>query len=129
MIVVDTNVIAYLFLRGERSESSERLLQREPDWAAPHLWVSEFLNVLCTYERQGMLPAAESAEILEDALALMEGRTYDVPPHRVLPIARRTGCSGYDSHYIALAEELGVGLYTNDKRILSACPKLAISPP
>jgi len=128
MIVVDANVIAYLLIRGERSEAADRLLQYHTDWVAPRLWVDEFVNVLSTYERNGLLTAQNASGLLEDALTLMKGNSYDVPPHRVLSVARRTGCSGYDSQYIALAEELGVKLYTNDKRILAACPNLATIP-
>lgn len=37
MIVVDTNVIAYLLIRGERSEAMDRLQDLDPDWVAPRL--------------------------------------------------------------------------------------------
>lgn len=128
MIVVDTNVIAYFLMRGEGSEAADRLLQADPDWVAPRLWLDEFLNILCTYERKGTLGAAEGSGLLADALELMDGKSYDVPPARILAAARRTGCSGYDSQFIALAEELGVPLYTNDQKILLACPALAVRP-
>jgi predicted nucleic acid-binding protein len=35
MIVVDTNVIAYLYLEGERSSQVEQLLEKDTQWAAP----------------------------------------------------------------------------------------------
>ena len=34
MIVADSNVVAYLYLPGEHTAAAERLLEREPDWAA-----------------------------------------------------------------------------------------------
>ena len=37
MIVVDTNVLAYLYLPGEYTSAAEELLQQTPDWAAPVL--------------------------------------------------------------------------------------------
>ncbi len=37
MIVVDSNILAYLYLPGEHTAAAEALLQREPDWAAPVL--------------------------------------------------------------------------------------------
>lgn len=128
MIVVDTNVIAYLLIRGERSEAMDRLQSGDPEWVAPRLWLDEFLNVLCTYERSGSIEPSNAVEILDDALALMDGQSYEIPPERVLATARRTGCSGYDSQYIALAEDLGVKLYTCDQKILNKCPDLAILP-
>jgi len=35
MIVVDTNILAYLYLPGEFTEAAESLLESDPDWAAP----------------------------------------------------------------------------------------------
>ena len=72
MIVVDTNVIAYLLIRGERSEAADRLQAKDADWIAPRLWLDEFLNVLGTYERTKLITAAESVALLEDAMALMD---------------------------------------------------------
>ena len=97
MIVVDLNVIAYLLIRGARSEVMDRLLLAEPDWIAPRLWLDEFVNVLCTYDR-------------------------------LLAVARRTGCSGYGSQYIALAEDPGLKLYTCDTGLFSRCPEVAVMP-
>ena len=128
MIVVDTNILSYLFIRGERSDAMDRLMEADGDWAAPRLWLDEFLNVLATYERNGILSIEQVSPILNDALALMEGSSYEIPPERILAVARRTGCSAYDSQYIALAEDLGTKLYTCDKRILTKCTGLAIEP-
>lgn len=126
MIVVDTNVIAYLLIRGERSGAMDRLLDLDAEWVAPRLWLDEFLNVLCTHERTGGIGSAQALALLEDALALMDSASYEVAPERVLAVARRTGCSGYDSQYIALAEDLGLKFYTCDQRILQKCPDIAI---
>ena len=128
MIVVDTNVITYLLIRGERSAAMDRLQGRDPDWIAPRLWLDEFLNVLSTCERTGKVTSEQSVELLEDALALMDGKSYEVPPERVLAVARRTGCSAYDSQYISLAEDMGLMLYTCDRLVLEKCPNLAFQP-
>ena len=128
MIVVDTNVISYLLIRGERSEAIDRLLESDGEWVAPRLWLDEFLNVLATYERLGKLEPEDASPILLDALGLMEEASYEVPPERVLAVARRTGCSAYDSQYVALAEDLGLKLYTCDRKVLKNCPELALEP-
>jgi predicted nucleic acid-binding protein len=128
VIVVDTNVISYLLIRGDRSEAVDRLLDADGEWIAPRLWIDEFLNVLATYERNGLLSADQTAPILIDALSLMEESSYEIPPERVLSVARRTTCSAYDSQYIALAEDLGLKLYTCDRKVLKNCPDLAVEP-
>ena len=52
MIVVDTNVLAYLYLPGEQTLDAKSLFQREPEWVAPPLWRSEFRNILAAYVRR-----------------------------------------------------------------------------
>ena len=51
MIAVDTNVIAYLFLRGEFAAQAEEWLRKDREWVAPALWRSEFRNLLAGYLR------------------------------------------------------------------------------
>ncbi len=128
MIVVDTNVICYLLMPGERTAAAERLYRTDPEWIAPRLWLDELLNVLATSERQAFLDADQAAAILRDAVDLMQDGTYEVPPERVLAIARRTGCSAYDSQFIALAEDRHLKLNTWDRKILERCPELAVAP-
>ena len=60
MIIVDTNIIAYLYLEGEYSNLAGKLLLADPDWAAPILWRSEFQNVLALYIRNGSLSVADA---------------------------------------------------------------------
>ena len=128
MIVVDTNVICYLLMPGERTAAAERLYRTDPEWIAPRLWLDELLNVLATSERQAFLDADQAAAILRDAVDLMQDGTYEVPPERVLAIARRTGCSAYDSQFVALAEDRHLKLNTWDRKILERCPELAVAP-
>jgi predicted nucleic acid-binding protein len=44
MIVVDTNVVAYLLLGGEKTGEARMVFHKDPTWAAPLLWRSEFRN-------------------------------------------------------------------------------------
>jgi predicted nucleic acid-binding protein len=128
VIVVDTNVIAYLLIAGDRSEAADRLWRADSEWVAPRLWLEEFLNVLATSERHGRIDSRLAGELLDDAVDLMFEGSFEVRPERVLAVARRTGCSGYDSQYVSLAEDLGLKLYTWDRQILDRCPELAVAP-
>ncbi len=72
MIVVDTNIISYLYLSGERSQQAEKLLSLDPHWCAPVLWRSEFRSVLGQYLRKNLLTFEEvftsvlQGEIIEE---------------------------------------------------------------
>jgi predicted nucleic acid-binding protein len=127
MIVVDTNVIAYLFLAGEYSERAEIALQVDPTWAAPLLWRSELRNVLAGYLRKKILTVADCLRIMAEAGRLVEGREYAVPAGRVFEAVLQSGCSAYDCEFVVLAQDLGVPLITADSRILADFPDVAVS--
>ena len=74
MIVVDTNIIAYLYLSGDRSAQAERAFLKDPKWAAPLLWRSELRNVLAFYLRQRLLALEDTLQIMEQAEGLLHGR-------------------------------------------------------
>ena len=128
MIVVDTNVIAYLLIEGEFTQPVTRLREKYSEWVAPRLWLDEFLNVLATFERQALMTSQLADHTLALACELMEGQSYDLPAQRTLATARRTSCSAYDSQYICLAEDLGLKLFTYDTKILANCSDIAIRP-
>jgi predicted nucleic acid-binding protein len=125
MIVVDTNVIAYLFLTGAHSDLSESLLKHDPDWVAPGLWRSEFRNVLTLYLRKKILGIQDSLEIMEAAEQLMSGSEFEVPSAPVLQLAAESGCSAYDCEFIALAHYFRVPLATSDRVLLRQFPGTA----
>ena len=119
MIVVDTNVIAYLFLPGDQTLHARRALQRDSEWAAPLLWRSELRNVLATSLRHKQLTLAEARDVMDAATDLMAGGEYDVESGVVLALASRSRCSAYDCEFVALAQELGKKLVTADRQILA----------
>jgi predicted nucleic acid-binding protein len=125
MIVVDTNIIAYLFLEGEFSTYAEDLLLKDTQWAAPILWRSEFRNVLAHYLRKEILSLEESQEIIFEAMTLLQGREYEVASFQVLSLVSSCECSAYDCEFVALAQDLETHLITVDKKILSEFPSLA----
>lgn len=129
MIVVDTNIIAYLYLPGEFTARAEALLIEDPDWAAPTLWRSELRNILAFYMRQGILGFDQAFRIQREAEALMADREYDVDSFEVLSLARDSGCSAYDCEFVALANQLGVQLVTQDAKIRKAFTTIAVGLP
>jgi predicted nucleic acid-binding protein len=125
VIVVDTNIIAYLYLSGEFTDRAEALLQEDPEWVAPLLWRSELRNLLAGYMRRKSLTFEEAREIQAEAEDLMAGSEHEVDSQHVLKLVRDSECSAYDCEFAALAIRLGVKLVTADSRLLKAFPKLA----
>ena len=122
MIVVDTNVIAYLFIPGQNSADSEALLKKDPIWHAPGLWRSEFRNVLVQYLRRSYISFSQALQIMSKAEQLMKGREYEVNSVHVIEISDNSSCSAYDSEYVALARDLGTKLVTTDQKIIRQFP-------
>jgi len=127
MIVVDTNIIGYLYLTSERSYQAEQALLKDAHWIAPLLWRSEFRNVLALYIRKNILSLEDAIRILEAASTLMQGNEYEVASLQVMQLVAESTCSAYDCEFVALAQDLNIQLVTVDKRILEQFPKLAIS--
>ena len=131
MIVIDTNILAYLLIPGERSAAAESLFERDPEWAAPVLWRSELRQVLTSYLQRGDLSLDACTELWSRADALLTGHQHLVPTRTVLELALDSGCSAYDCEYVALAKLLGVLLVTEDRALLTAFAHIArpLSPP
>ena len=127
MIVVDTNIIGYLYLSSKRSGQVEKVLVADPEWTAPLLWRSEFRNVLALYMRREILSLRDALDIMEQAILLMRGNEYEVKSHQVLQLVKESMCSAYDCEFVALARDLGVPLITVDKQILGQFPNDTIS--
>ncbi|HEY3131382.1 MAG TPA: type II toxin-antitoxin system VapC family toxin [Acidobacteriota bacterium] len=126
MIVVDTSVIAYLWLPGTHSDSASRALRKDPAWAAPTLWRSEFRNVIAGYLRRKRLSYATALQILSEAEALLRNGEYSVSSTDVMHLVLQSNCSTYDCEFAALAYELKASLVTIDKQLLAAFPKIAV---
>ena len=126
MIVVDTNVLAYLWLPGERTKAAERLLKKDSDWNAPMLWRSEFRNVLAGCLRRGDVSLETALQIVEGAEGQMRGREFSVPSPQVLARVEESDCSAYDCEFVALADDLDLPLVTTDEKILREFPKIAV---
>lgn len=120
MIVADTNVLAYLLLPYEYSADADSLFRRDPAWAAPILWRSEFRNLLAGCIRRKTLTFDEALKVQSEAEAIMAGNEHEVDSRRVLELVRESDCPAYDCEFIALAERLGVKVVTMERKTLAA---------
>lgn len=125
MIVVDANVLVYLWLRESYADVAGALLSADSQWIAPLIWRSESRNVIVgalrrkTISREGAMAAIDGAE------RQMDGNEQMVDSRAVLRLAMQSRCSAYDCEYVALAEATGVPLITSDAQILKEFPAIA----
>lgn len=127
MIVVDSNVLAYLYLPCEHTEAAETLLEHDPEWVAPILWRSEFRNILAGYLRRKSISFEQARSLQCEAESLLEGAEYEVDSQSVLELVRDSDCSAYDCEFIALALKLDTRLVTMDRKLLRAFPERAVA--
>ncbi len=125
MTVVDSNVLAYLYLPGDRTADAEALLERDPEWAAPVLWRSEFRNILAGYLRRKAITFDQACSLQSEAESLLAGSEFEVDSKAVLELVRDSDCSAYDCEFIALAIKLDTKLVTMDRKLLRAFPRRA----
>ncbi|MEP7061163.1 MAG: type II toxin-antitoxin system VapC family toxin [Betaproteobacteria bacterium] len=127
MIVVDTNVIHYCWVRGQNTEVAQAVRQKDPEWHAPILWRSELRNVLTGYLRRGLLTRAEIAGILGIADQALAGCEHILPDNLVLDVVTGSTLTAYDAEFVALATALSVSLVTSDKAVLKAFPERTLT--
>lgn len=128
MIVADVNLVAYLLFGGPEVALAQRVLARDPAWAAPTLWRSEFRSILAAYMRQRGLGVGDAWRAHELAEGLFGGNEYTVAGERILQLVADSPCSAYDCEYVALAQELRVSLVTADRQVLRRFSGIAVSP-
>ena len=127
MIVVDTNILAYLYLDTPQSQQAEQLYAIDTCWCAPILWRSEFRSVLSLYLRKTLLSREDCLLIFQQAEAVIGANEYNVATSVVLNLLQTSDCSAYDCEFVVLAQELDTRLITSDKQILRAYPQRAQS--
>lgn len=121
MIVVDTNVIAYLLIEGDRTADAQALFLRDPEWRSESFLLIEFSNVLATLSRTGALRSDEAAALLGEAEKRLRGRVQ-LPHTQALRIAEQFQISAYDARFVGAAQSLGTRLVTEDARLRAAAP-------
>lgn len=126
MIVVDTNVIAYLLIEGDRTAEARALRVADPDWRSEPFLLVEFSNLLATQVRAKAFSAAQAKSLLESAAQQITA-WVDVPHSTALSVALDRGVSAYDARFVACARRLAVPLVTEDTRLRAATPGWSMS--
>ena len=127
MVLVDTNVIAPLYVRSARTEAVEELFARDAVWHTEPLALIELSNVLITYERSRYITAATARDCLNRAAAFLQPHFFRVSHQAALEAALDYRVTAYDARFLALADQLGSRLVTENARLRAAAPALTQS--
>ena len=125
MIVVDTNIVAHLFIPSDISGAAEKALQKDADWIVPRLWRSEFRNVLATRLLVRKISLEIALETMAKAEDLLRDHEYEISSASVLAMSYGSGMSADDCEFVVLAQQFGVLLLTTDSRLARAFPETA----
>jgi predicted nucleic acid-binding protein len=127
VIVVDTNVIHYCWVRGQNTEIAQAVRKLDPEWHAPILWRSEMRNVLTAYLRHKLLSRAQIEAILGTAGRALAECEHAIADNLVLDVVASSTLTAYDAEFVALATALDVPLVTADKAVLKAFPERTLT--
>jgi predicted nucleic acid-binding protein len=127
MVVVDTNVFAALFIRGKLSDDALKLRLRDPVWCVDPFALIEFSNVLVTYTRARYLTATAALEQLRAAEEFLRPNYLGVPNDATLELALHHSVTAYDARFLAVAQQVGHKLVTDDNKLRAAAPSLTQS--
>jgi predicted nucleic acid-binding protein len=126
MVLVDTNILAYLMIEGDRTAAAQQLFARDADWCSEAFVMVEFSNVIATYVRSRALSQAQGAQLLAEAHALVPNM-HNVDHGQALETAMQYGISVYDARLISLGRQLKLKLVTEDTKLQAAVPSWTLS--
>ena len=127
MLLVDTNVVAYLLIEGDYTEAAQELRIRDSDWRSEAFLLVEFTNVLVSSIARKRMTLSVAEDFLAKVFSLFDGKLGRIPHASVLAIAGRHGVNAYDARFLSLADQLGSRLITEDARLRAAAPVLTQS--
>jgi predicted nucleic acid-binding protein len=127
VLLVDTNIVAYLLIDGDHTEAAQDLRRRDPDWRSEAFLLVEFTNVLASSIATKRMSNPLAEDILSEAITLLDGKLVQIPHPSVLSIAVRYRVTACDARFLALAHRLGIRLVTQDAKLRSAAPALTQS--
>ena len=126
MIVADTNLVSYLLIDGEHTGDARRVWEKDPEWELPSLWRSEYLSVLTTSVRAGVINREQALAAWHAGIRLFGRAEQEPDGEAVLGAALAYGISAYDAHFVVVAADLRVPLVTGDQALQKACSSIAV---
>jgi predicted nucleic acid-binding protein len=128
LIVLDASAVAAWALPSQHTKAAERLLldSDRHRFLVPQIFPIEVRSLLLAAERRERWGAAESEYVINelDELDISVVRLDD-PAHLpdLMRLARVSGLSVYDAHYLMLAEREKAVLASRDRPLLAAADR------
>jgi predicted nucleic acid-binding protein len=126
MIVADVNLPIYLFVNSLFTQAASDALARDPHWLIPPLYKYELLNVLATHVRKNYFDIAHAMNVIDQIEKTVQVSS-DPAREDVMRLSIVSRIGTYDCEYIALAQQAGTRVVTNDKEMRRAFPDVTIS--
>ena len=127
VIVVDTNVLSYLVIRGPHSDLAERVRAMDSNWQVPALFYHEWLSVVTRYVARKIFERDEADRVYRRGVALVKVDSQPPDPLKVLNLHLKSKCTSYDCEFIEMADRHPAKMVTEDKEVLRAFPGIAVS--
>ena len=70
VVLIDTNILAYLMIEGDRTTAAQKLFERDSEWCSEAFVMVEFSNILATYIRTKALTRTQGTRLLTEAQPL-----------------------------------------------------------
>lgn len=126
MIVADTCLVFHLFNQTNLTSAAEEVLAKDSNWILPPLWKEEYANILSKLARKEKQPMAKVIDHFEFTVNQLTQSEVMIDTKKALEISLVFKIRVYDAHFVGLAADYNAILVTEDKEILSKCPKLAV---
>ena len=122
MIVVDINLIAYLYIKGDGTQLAQSVYRKNPNWSLPSLWRHEFLNILSTFVKEGGMPLPHAGRIWDHAIDRFLHSEQTIDYKRALVLSNQFKISSHDAQYLELADRLNITFVSEDAKLKKVMP-------
>jgi predicted nucleic acid-binding protein len=127
VLIIDTNVLAYLLIEGDYTAAARSLHRHDGDWRSEAFIMVEFTNVLTASIAARRMDLVLAQRFLADATTLLQGKLTSIPHASVLALAVQYHVTAYDACFLALAQQLNSRLVTEDTKLRAAASRLTQS--
>jgi predicted nucleic acid-binding protein len=127
MIVVDAELLTALTLVRPLTPLARQAFLKDPDWAAPPLWRSDFRGALWKQIAAHRISHGQALRAFEMAQTVIAGNEPEPDLQLVLDLARAHDLEIYDAEYVAIARDLGVSYVTTDDELAKTAVPHVIS--